>query len=257
MTDAHHAKAETLHAAVALRLRPAGGARDAALFDAATDADGSRAQRTSALIECGFAPAPGDKAGDEARAGWAAAMSIADRQIALVRLALDHGHWPAWFVTPCTACGALIDVRVGADEFPVTAAPGPVPAFVTVDGPRGPDLFRVPAAAEEAGLEDDPDADLLTLCHVSGDAAVPEAAFEAALTAVLPGFDAELRFSCPDCGEITGWWFDPLDWIARHAGRCFSDVDALARRYGWSEAAILAMPEARRRIYLAMIGDES
>ena len=43
-----------------LRLRPAGGTRDAALFDAAAGTAAPRAARVSALIEGGFVPAPGD-----------------------------------------------------------------------------------------------------------------------------------------------------------------------------------------------------
>lgn len=242
----------TLPAAAALRLRSPGGARDATVFDAAGDDGGSRAARITALIEAGF-DAPG------AAPGWAEALSIVDRQIAVYRLALDHGLWPAWFVAVCADCAALIDLRVAADEFPVTPAPGPVPAELNVQGPGGIARFRVPTGAEEAALEARPDTGLFSLCVLSGDLrgdpAAWQAAFESALAAVLPGFEAELRFPCPECGTETGWWFDPLDWIARHAGQCFAEVDALARTYGWSEAEILGMAPARRRLYLTMIGE--
>jgi hypothetical protein len=242
-----------LPSALELRLRPPGGVRDAAIFDAATAPVG-RAARLTALIEAGFAP-PGAESPVE---GWAMRLSIADREIALFRLALDHGRWPAWFVTRCRACDRLIDLKVAADEFPMTPAPGPVPVRLTVAGPGGAAVFRVPTGAEEAALESAPEAGLLALCAVSGvqhDAVEAwRQPFESALEAVLPRFAPELRFDCPLCGAETGWWFEPLPWIARHAAQCFAAVDALARRYCWSERAILTMSPARRELYLAMAG---
>ncbi|OLS52133.1 hypothetical protein [Rhodovulum sulfidophilum] len=228
---------ETLIAASELTLRPRGGVRDAALFGWAAEAGAARPARVSGLIEAGYAR--------DAAPGWSEAMSIADREIALYRLALDHGVWPAWFVARCEACEALIDLRVRADEFPVTPAPGPVPVEVTAGGA----VWRVPAGAEEAALAADPEADLAELCRVSGEADAE--AFEVALDAVLPGFEPELRFDCPECRARTGWWFEPMEWIARHTGAAFADVDRLALRYGWSEAEILAMSPARRRLYLS------
>jgi hypothetical protein len=227
---------ETLISASELVIRPRGGARDAALFDWAAEADGARPARVSGLIEAGYLR--------DAAPGWAEAMSIADREIALYRLALDHGHWPAWFVARCACCEALMDLRVRADEFPVTPAPAPVPVEVTAGGA----VWRVPAGAEEAAMAADPEADLAEMCRISGDG--DAAAFEAALDAVLPGFEPELRFDCPECGERTTWWFEPMEWIARHTGAAFADVDRLARRYGWSEADILALSPARRQLYL-------
>lgn len=220
-----------------LAIRARGGARDAALFDWAAEAGAARPARVSGLIEAGYLR--------DAAPGWAEAMSIADREIALFRLALDHGVWPAWFVACCESCAALIDLRVRADEFPVTPAAGAVPAVIET----GETVWRVPTGVEEAALAADPDADLAEICHVSGEG--DEAEFEAALDAVLPGFEPELRFDCPECGARTGWWFEPLEWIARHTGVAFADVDRLARRYGWSEAEILAMLPARRRLYLS------
>jgi hypothetical protein len=41
-----------------------------------------------------------------------------------------------------------------------------------------------------------------------------------------------------------------IDMLAR---RLLREVDALARVYGWSEAAILALPATRRQAYLEIV----
>lgn len=244
---------EHLTSALALRLRPRSGARDAALFDIAQDTTQSRAQRVTGALEAAFHPperAP-------SAPGWARHLSIPDRQIALMRLALDHGNWPAWFVAECEACAAPIDLRVHADEFTATEARLPTPRRLRVEGPGGPLSFSVPTGAEEEALSGGPPGmSLLTLCGLPREADPEDwdAALSAALAPVLPTIRAELRFACPECQAGTGWWFDPLSWIARHTRDCFADVDLLARRYGWSEAEIMALPTARRRVYLSMAG---
>ncbi|QBR01448.1 hypothetical protein [Paraburkholderia pallida] len=67
----------------------------------------------------------------------------------------------------------------------------------------------------------------------------------------------ELAMTCPDCGhalrfavDIGEFLWDELSARAQHL---IDDVDALASAYGWSEAAILALPDARRRRYLERI----
>ena len=249
MTDAsgQRPSGDSLVPATALRRLASGGARDLALHDIATDPASGRTAQVTALIETGYSAPMGHPA------GWATAMSIQDRQIALFGLALSRGTWPAWFTGDCTSCGARSDLRVRADEFPVTPAPGPIPAEIEIEGVR----FRVPTGVEEAAFEADPEHSLVALCargDVAGESEVWESRLDAALAAVLPGFNPELSFDCPECGGTCGWWFDPVDWIARETSRSLAEVDALARSYGWSEAEILALPEARRRRYLDLVG---
>ncbi|WP_429334520.1 hypothetical protein [Paraburkholderia sp. 35.1] len=71
------------------------------------------------------------------------------------------------------------------------------------------------------------------------------------------GVSIELAMDCPECGgasvlavDIGEFLWDELSASAR---RLIEDVDALASAYGWAEAAILAMPEARRRRYLEFV----
>jgi len=66
-----------------------------------------------------------------------------------------------------------------------------------------------------------------------------------------------LSFECPACGDTCR---EPLDlaaflWeeIEARAKRLLLDIHALASAYGWSEAEILSLSEARRQCYLEMV----
>jgi hypothetical protein len=69
--------------------------------------------------------------------------------------------------------------------------------------------------------------------------------------------DLRLELRCPECGH---GWDTPFDvasflWLeidARARG-LLSDVHALARAYGWTEAEILRLPAARRQAYLELV----
>lgn len=254
MTDVAGDSMPSGHLLATADLTPAlaGAARDLALYDIALDLSAMRADRVSGLIEAGFFVPT------EAARGWSVRMSIQDRQIALFQLAFLLGSWPAWFGATCGTCAAPVDLRVAVGEFEVTRAPEPVPTKVNVHGPSGSLWFRVPTGVDERQIESDPRLGLTEICASATlpceEVAEWEIAFDAVLSAVLPGLKSELHFDCPECNARSGWWFDPMDWIARHSSQSLADVDALARTYGWSEAAILALPEPRHRQYLAMIG---
>ena len=71
-----------------------------------------------------------------------------------------------------------------------------------------------------------------------------------------PGAELQLALTCPSCGHT---WVNVLDvatfvWaeLAALAHGLLAEVHALARRYAWSEAEILAMSGSRRAAYLAM-----
>jgi hypothetical protein len=72
-----------------------------------------------------------------------------------------------------------------------------------------------------------------------------------------PLVEIQLRLGCPTCGAA---WEETLDVatfvqveLAHHGSRILADVDLLARSYGWSEAEILGLDEARRATYVAMV----
>lgn len=92
-------------------------------------------------------------------------------------------------------------------------------------------------------------------------AELPEDAL-AALVEALGECDpqAETRFqlTCAACGHYWSALFDIVSflWIELEAsaGGLMAEVHTLAHAYGWSEADILAMSEARRRVYLELLG---
>jgi hypothetical protein len=82
-------------------------------------------------------------------------------------------------------------------------------------------------------------------------------AVEAALEQADPLAHLNLELRCEACGRS---WPAPLDiaaflWeeIEAYSARLLDDVHVLARAYGWSESAILALPEARRAAYLERV----
>jgi hypothetical protein len=73
-----------------------------------------------------------------------------------------------------------------------------------------------------------------------------------------PQAETLLDMVCPACGHACQLGFDVASFLwtelAAEARRLLQEVDALARRYGWREADILALGSARRRLYLEIAG---
>jgi hypothetical protein len=72
-----------------------------------------------------------------------------------------------------------------------------------------------------------------------------------------PGASFSFDLSCPECGH---GWIAPMNvgdvlWaeLEAQAERLLLDVDMLARSYGWSEEAILALSPTRRAAYLQLV----
>jgi len=193
----------------------------------------------------------------------------------------------------CPDCGELVETEFAAADIACAAAAPPEEASralrwqgggfdVHYRLPTSQDLLAEMAqsgsrrstaafASAEMGPADDP-ADaatrLLRRCLLDaqrGDAAVDAAALPEAVVAGLgtemeahdPGADIQLGLHCPACGhcwdlrfDIVSYFWDELDdW----AQRTLADVDALARAYGWTEAEILGLSAARRRVYLDFV----
>ena len=98
---------------------------------------------------------------------------------------------------------------------------------------------------------------LLERCQLEGPANEATArAIDGEIEKACDASSLELRMSCPQCQhgfvvpvDIGGFFWQE---IASYAVRLLDEVDALALRYGWSEAEILAMPDRRRRRYLGL-----
>jgi hypothetical protein len=86
-------------------------------------------------------------------------------------------------------------------------------------------------------------------------------AVEGSLSASDPLIDFTLRTQCPECGSAGEHEVDLLAVVLHRMRRAqrelLQTVHRLASAYHWSEAEILAMPAARRRRYLSLIGEGS
>ena len=187
-------------------------------------------------------------------------------------------------VADCPACAARHEVRLDATAFaaptfdaptldpptldPPTLDGGPADVPIVVEHGGWRALLRVPslddweAAARcvdaQAGAALLREAAILTS---DGPGEPPEGlieAIEAALDAAEPLADARLTMVCDACGVAWEVGLDPAAFlvseIATLARRQMAEIAALARAYGWSETAILAISPARRRVYRELAG---
>lgn len=174
----------------------------------------------------------------------------------------------AWFgprfdaLLACPACRQVLSLSLDLRTLPAAASderPIDVPAL----GRR----FRRPTARDLAAIADAADVDTaalrllarLALDEPPAGGWQPEhlAAVEAALDAADPLAHVSIALRCEDCGH---GWQAPLDigaslWdeLAAQAQEIVGQVHTLASAYGWSERDILAMPPARRQLYLQRV----
>jgi len=190
----------------------------------------------------------------------------------------------------CPKCGVRLESDFDVQDIRSDAAVLPAPDETLHAQHRGYDVaYRLPtsddvlqviaeAAAPRCGKTDRgarPDRDfdsasrLLARCvsRVRRDddeldaASLPDdviAAVAADMARNDPDADVRIALECPACSTtwetrfdiVSYFWGELDDW----AQRLLADVHTLARAYGWSERAILALSPARRGIYLDMVG---
>ena len=83
-----------------------------------------------------------------------------------------------------------------------------------------------------------------------------QAAIVAELAAIDPQAEMLLDLNCPACTHAWQGVFEIMTFLRiemrARARRLLQEVDVLARAYGWSEAEIFALSEARRGLYVQM-----
>lgn len=83
-----------------------------------------------------------------------------------------------------------------------------------------------------------------------------QAAIAGQLAAMDPLAEILLDLNCPACAHAWQGVFEIMTFlwteIRARARRLLQEVDVLARAYGWSEAEIFVMSEARRGLYVQM-----
>jgi len=200
------------------------------------------------LQACLSTPEGGSIPGSEI-AGW----TLARRRQGLIAVAVAT-NGPRRFLTvecPDPACGEKLDMEFDLTAFRQDWRQADIP----FEGGR----LRLPTPADLSELGDAPPE---RLAHILFEGTPParegwQADAEAALAEADPLGDLELRAACPGCGgEVT----EPmvlesflLDELSREATRLMDEIHVLAFAYHWTEPDIMALPEARRRHYLARI----
>ena len=101
------------------------------------------------------------------------------------------------------------------------------------------------------------------ICSVNGDPPGKEfinnlsesdiEAIDEALDEVSPAICNQLLVTCPECGRQQYAELDHYALAGMNMHFFYDEVHTLASHYHWSEAAILDLPQARRRLYLGLI----
>ncbi|MDM0035631.1 hypothetical protein QTI33_26090 [Variovorax sp. J22P271] len=212
-------------------------------------------------------------AAPELASGQLAGLSLGERERRLLALHARNFGASLPCVADCPQCGEAfefeLDARALAAGLPESSA---VPTR-SIETPEYHLEMRLPSVADSIALAEVDDArhayrHLLARCLAgttrTGEAVAPEdlppALLEEAagwMEAADPAAELMISMACPACEAVLS---EPLDlaafcWaeVEARAPRLLAEVDALASRYGWSEAEILGMSRARRDAYLALV----
>jgi hypothetical protein len=189
-------------------------------------------------------------------------LGVRDAMLAELRLASIER--PPVATAKCPKCNVLVEFSLPAREVAAQLDHQVEPAFeVEVEGhtfevrlPTSRDLAAAAAArsSEEARR-------LLSDSCIRGAAPVtPE--IEAQIAREIERRDPmaviTMSVACAECGAAFEAVYDPgeafFTELAARAKRLLFEVHALARVYGWTEPEVLALGQARREAYLAMVG---
>jgi hypothetical protein len=240
--------------------RPLTGEIEMSILEAGRGSE-SVPQRVTAVLSTVLAELGGAAAQRDA----VRALSVADRQYLMRRIASLIGLEESWIAARCLTCGAGFDVPVRESELPVKPAGEGYP-FADVETSLGPVRFRVPVGADQEAIAAIPDLQaarraLALRCAVaplsgelSGELSDEDLdRAEQALEAIAPEVATQAQAACPDCGRPATVELDPYHCLGAAPGGLFLDIHILASAYHWSEKEILALPRERRRLYLSFV----
>ncbi|MGA3070004.1 MAG: hypothetical protein ABSD43_07280 [Terracidiphilus sp.] len=240
------------------------GNDDLAILEAA----GSAVERALAVLPR-LVQAP-EMASDavESRGPWAA-LTVTDFETALLGLRrfLFGDTIACLFRDRSHKCGAPMELEFSIAAFLGEASPR-MPRGVrrSEEDPRwfhlpgDAALFRLPTVEDQLQVLDEPRAATLLArrCVKSlrpGTRALARA--ERAMEAMAPLVSRPLAGSCPECGETVTMPLNVprlvMDELRARAAGVHEEIHVIAAAYHWAEAAILAMPQSRRRAYAETI----
>lgn len=202
-------------------------------------------------------------------------LPVADLEVILVALrqALLGDRLMGEARCPAASCGRPMDVTFELDEYLVSRQPrrlasvvdAPEPGWFTRSGDGG--AFRLPDGDDLLAIDGVAKAErVLTVRCLrpanGGRATGPwRRRAESAMQAMAPTLSGRIQGTCPECHAGAEFWFDVRSFVLAelraHAIWVFDDVHRIAGRYGWPEAAILALPRTRRLRYAELIRGEA
>jgi len=246
-----------------VRFRPLTGRIEQSLIELESDLDRPgyvTAVLSNVLDRIGSRPA------DAARV---AELCVADRQYLMLRLGAMLDGEQMWLKVDCGHCDEPFDVEVRRCDLPVKEAGDGFP-LLTLRVKEWSLLLRVPTGSDQeraAGLpEERAERELLVSCIQTVNGERPGDGFVEKLTAsdieaiddaldeASPAICSQLLVNCPECGQEQHAELDHYAPTGMSARFLYAEVHTLASHYHWSESVILDLPQARRRLYLDMIG---
>ena len=199
--------------------------------------------------------------------GPAAPQALGARNAALlaIRNSVFDGQWP--LRSRCPACGAELEFAADSLALARSLADIGTPASPASIPWHGDTMkLRVPMARDLRAISRHPDRcaaarALLARC-IDGldparldDEALDE--LERQIEALDPAAVVSFDLACPDCSHRWSAAVDVAEavWseLRLAAERTLTDVDALARAYGWTEDEVLRLSPARRAAYLQLV----
>jgi hypothetical protein len=158
----------------------------------------------------------------------------------------------------CPACTAKLELSV--DGRALLLDHGDPSTTLCVAGHS----YRIPRVRDLHALARcrDPEHAVRTLVercslHVGTDEAPAPAVISESMALADPAAQLDLGVACDACGHDFSAPFDVACFLWEHvearSRRLIAEVHQLARAYAWSESEILALSEARRAAYLAMV----
>jgi hypothetical protein len=202
------------------------------------------------------------------RPGEAARLPVADRDRLLAALQRDAFGDRIEADAPCRDCARPFAVAFSLAALLDAQRPQRPGG---VDGPDaagcyrlGGVAFRLPTSEDlddvVARAEGDPRADLLGRCIVEGRGSGREAAIEAAMAALGPTLDTDVATICPHCATEQSVRFAIdrylLKCLANERRFLLQETHRIARAYGWSQDAIMALPRRDRQDLVRLIEAE-
>ncbi|HEX9990082.1 MAG TPA: hypothetical protein VGE45_16615 [Chloroflexia bacterium] len=173
----------------------------------------------------------------------------------------------------CPECGEQLEIALRPDDIRSAYGDASTQFEWSDDDSAYRVVFRLPSSADLRagtiqGSEEAARRALLERCVLvaerAGEAIPPgdlpdeiSARIEEAMSEHDAQADTQLALTCPACGHA---WHAPFDiadflWreVAAQARNLASDVHTLALAYSWREADILALSDARRKMYLELL----